>query len=315
MFFISINLILVNLFPKKVYGANTEFSNKKGYFYIQISGNGKTTKRKIEVTLATSDRTKEQTVNFKDISSGSSYPNNHNFKLLTTSSKTKKSTDIYYVIFLLKFSYSKPAHYISKASYTNKVDTYRLNFNKYNNGDTGISTMNNIGHNSSQKDEILEMQINAANCGIGPVKDGYIVSNAIANVNLRKEYYCSLQIDPNGGFYKNKNIKQNIGANICETQIQISNPEREGYVFIGWTLEKGKNCSGANFNNNTKKFTYCGQSISSTNIGKDDTCTLKAEWLKNDENLMLPETGGKDISFIFIVIGIIILKIRQGRGF
>ena len=65
-----INLVSINLCPKKVYAVNTEFQSLKGFFYIQISGNGKTTKRKIQVTLSSKDRTKEQTVAFSDVSSG-----------------------------------------------------------------------------------------------------------------------------------------------------------------------------------------------------------------------------------------------------
>ncbi len=292
-----------------VYAAksNKNFTSQKGFFYIQISGDGKTTKRKIQVTLSSLDRTKEQTINFKDVSSGTSFPNNHNFKLLTTSSKSKKSSDIYYVIFVLKFSYSKTAHYMSKASYTNKVDTYRLNFNKYNNGDTGISTMNNTGHNIVKKDETLEMQINAANCGIGPVKDGYSVSNATANVNLSRGYYSKLEIDPNGGIFQGKTDVYVYGIKACESQMEIPNPERDGYVFIGWTLEKGKNCGGAQYDGTTRKFTFCGTSTSPTIIEDANSCTLRAEWFKNDGNLVLPEAGGKDMSLIFIVIGTAIL--------
>jgi len=45
--------------------SNKSFTNKKGYFYIQISGNGKTTKQRIDVTLSSLDKTKEQSLTLK----------------------------------------------------------------------------------------------------------------------------------------------------------------------------------------------------------------------------------------------------------
>ena len=44
------------------------FATKKGYFYIHIYGNGKETKRKVDVPLSSNDRNKTKTINFKESS-------------------------------------------------------------------------------------------------------------------------------------------------------------------------------------------------------------------------------------------------------
>lgn len=51
-------------------------------------GNGKETKRKVEITLNSTDRSKSQTISFKE-AGVSGYSDNHNFQILTTTAKTK----------------------------------------------------------------------------------------------------------------------------------------------------------------------------------------------------------------------------------
>ena len=303
MFLILINLNLNNLFIQKTYAINKDFLSKKGYFYIQISGNGKITKRRIEVTISSADRTKEQTVQFSDSAVNGS-ANNHNFKLLTTSATTKKANQ-YYVIFVLKFSYTKPAHYIAKGTKMDNLEDYRFNFNKYTTDGSIVNTVNSAGHNAVNKTETVEMQVNAANCGFVPVEDNVTPVNATGIINLGKDYYSGLTVDPNGGTHGGKTKKYNYGVKVCETQATIATPTRKGYVFLGWTLTKGKNCKSATFDNKTGKFTYCGASTSSSSPGNDNTCLLKAEWIKNDSTLILPETGGMDLKYLYYIAGAI----------
>lgn len=230
------------------------------------------------------------------------YSNQHNFKLISQTIKSKKASS-YYVIFVLKFSYIKPAHYQAKGSFSDKVDGYRFNFNKYEeDGSSGENTVNNTGHNESNTTETIEVQINAANCGFISSGDNITPRNATGSINLSKNYYSSLIIDPNGGSYEGKSSKYTIGIKTCENQTMIADPVKEGCVFLGWTFSKGKNCKGASFNENTKIFTYCGSGTSSSNPGNDNINILKAEWFKNDSNLVLPDAGGKDWSLMFFAI-------------
>jgi len=256
--------------------SSTNFSTKSGHFFIQISGNGKTTKRKILVTLSSTDRYEQQTVKFSEVAV-SGYSDNHNFTILTASSKAQKTDDCY-TIFTMDFSYTKPAHYYAKGSYSNKVEGYRFNFQKYTYENSGESTVNNTGHNASNVTEKISLQINAANCGINRVDDKYKASNATGYINLSKKYYSSLQINPNGGTHNGKNSTYAYGTNVCETIVSIGNPIRYGYKFTGWSLSKGSNCTGASFNSFTNKFTYCGKSTTSTNISSNNTYVLKANW-------------------------------------
>ena len=133
------------------------------------------------------------------------------------------------------------------------------------------------------------MQINLTNCGI--TYAGEKKSNATGHINLNKGYYSGLTIDPNGGIHDGKNSKYIYGIN------------------IGWTFTKGNNCSSVTFDKNTSKFKYCGKSTSNSNVGNDDICTLKAEWIKNNESLVLPETGSIDYSLCMMAIGVTIILI------
>ena len=151
------------------------------------------------------------------------------------------------------------------------------------------------------------MQINLTNCGI--TYAGEKKSNATGHINLNKGYYSGLTIDPNGGIHDGKNSKYIYGIKCCLTEVTINNPTRKGYAFIGWTFTKGNNCSSVTFDKNTSKFKYCGKSTSNSNVGNDDICTLKAEWIKNNESLVLPETGSIDYSLCIMAIGVIMILI------
>ena len=273
------------------------FATKKGYFYIHIYGNGKETKRKVDITLNSNDRNKTQTITFKE-SSLSGYSDNHNFQILTTSAKTQPTEQNSYSVFSFKFSYTKPAHYKAGHWYSDKTDDFRFNFNKSPTDTT--TTVNNAGHNITDTTETINMQINLTNCGI--TYSGGEKSNATGHINLRRGYYADLQIDSNGGNHAGKTNKYSYGIKCCCTEAIIVSPTRKGYAFIGWSFAKGKNCGGASFDKSTSKFKYCGIGTSTSSVGSENTCTLKAEWIKNDDTLILPETGYIDFSILIILI-------------
>lgn len=292
---------LLNLNQISKFARTTPFDTKYGYFFIQISGDGKTTKRKVSVTLTSTDRSQTQTVKFAEVGV-TGYSDNHNFTILTATSKMQL-VDGYYTIITLQFSYTKKAHYFTGKEYLDKVDGYRFNFNKYNIENVGTSTVNNTGHNTTDVAEVIDLQMHTANCGIATEEGNFETSNATGHLKLYK-YNSALKINPNGGTHDGKNSTYTYGNKTCDTQVEIKAPIREGYIFTGWTLTKGNNCSGASFDSTTNKFKYCGKSISSSDISSDDTCTLTANWAKI---LPLPETGGKTYSLLYYFLGGIII--------
>jgi len=254
----------------------TQFNSKSGYFYLLISGDGKTTKRKIQVTFNSTDAKTPQTVTIKECAV-SGYSDNHNLKILNSTVKTKLAVNNYSIV-TMQLSYTKPAHYIAEGSILNKVYDHRFNFRKYNLENTGDSTVNNIGHVSTNTTETVDLQINLANCGITLSTNNYTASNATGCIELKKEYYSLLKIDPNGGTHSGKTSTYNYGTKLCATVVNIKNPTRQGYQFTGWNLSKGSYCTGAIFNTLSNNFTYCGKSTTNSNVSSSNTCVLKANW-------------------------------------
>lgn len=266
----------------------TPFNSKKGFFLIHIKGEGKETIRRINVNLTSTNRGSSQTIYFEEKDTNG-YVDNYNFQILTTSAKTKPTEQNSYALFSFQFSYTKPAHLKASHWYSDKTGNERFNFNKSPTDTT--TTINNTGHNVNDTNEIINMQINLANCGIAALEVS--PTNAIGHIELNRGYFGGLTINPNGGVHDGKNYSYNYGVKCCDTVVTINNPTRNGYAFIGWTLSKGTNSGHASFDKNSSKFKYCGKSTSSSNVGKDNTCTLKAEWIKNDSNYILPEAGSK----------------------
>ncbi len=281
----------------------TPFNKTKGFFLIHIKGEGKETIRKINVRLSSNNRSKSQTIYFDEVDTNG-YTDNYNFQILTSSAKTKATEQNSYVVFSFKFSYTKTAHLKASHWYSEKTGNERFNFNKSPTDST--TTINNTGHNVVNTTEIIDMQINLTNCGIAAT--GVKTSNATGHIELSRGYYAGLNIDPNGGVHNGKNYKYNYGVKCCCEEVAINNPTRNGYAFIGWTFSKGANSAGATFNKNNSKFKYCGNSTSSSNVGNDNICTLKAEWIKNNEKFVLPQAGAK------FNIGIIISWLRRIRN-
>jgi len=264
----------------------TPFNSKKGFFLIHIKGEGKETIRRINVNLTSTNRGSSQTIYFeeKDIDG---YIDNYNFQIRTTSAKTKATKQNSYALFSFQFSYTKPAHLKASHWYSNKTGNERFNFNKSPTDTT--TTINNTGHNVNDTNEIIDMQINLANCGIASLE--VTPTNATGHIELKRDYYSGLNIDPNGGTHDGKNYSYNYGIKCCDSVVTINKPTRNGYAFIGWTFSKGSNCGYTSFDKNTSKFKYCGKSTSNSNVGNDNTCTLKAEWIKNNSDYILPEAG------------------------
>ena len=249
------------------------------------------------MNLSTLSRERSQTIYFTE-TDYNGQKDDFNFEILTHSARTKATEQNSYAVFSFKFSYTKPAHLKAKHWYSDKTGNERFNFNKSPTDTT--TTVNNTGHNVTDTTEVIDMQINLTNCGIAAA--GVPISFATGHIEVTRGYYAGLNIDPNGGVHDGRNYQYNYGVNCCCTETMINNPKRDGYAFIGWNFFKGNNCTNASFNND--KFVYCGKSTSSNDAGDDNTCTLKAEWIKNDDNFVLPEAGEKfNIqSIIFMIV-------------
>ena len=274
----------------------TPFNSTRGFFLIHIKGEGKETIRRINVYLSSLYRGSSQTIYFEEKDTNG-YVDNYNFQILTTSAETKPTEQNSYAVFSFQFSYTKPAHLKASHWYTDKTGNERFNFNKSPTDTT--TTINNTGHNAYDTTEIIDMQINLANCGIAALEVKH--TNATGHIELNRDYYSGLNIDPNGGVHDGKSYSYNYGVKCCQSEIAINNPTRDGYAFIGWTCSKGNNCENATFHNNV--FKHCGSGTSSDNVSSKNTCTLKAEWIKNNENFVLPEAGsnfdGRVVYMIF----------------
>ncbi len=281
---------LISLANKPMTLAAGTATTKTGYFYIVIEGNGSTTKRKVQVTITNTNLSNKQTAKFSEVAV-SGYSDSHKFTIISASTKTELA-DKYYAIFALKFSYTKPAHYLAKGSYSDKCSGYRFNFSPYSQDNSLPTTVNNTGHNKTNTTETIQMQINIMNTGMMKDEDGKTY-HATGKITLSL-YYGGLKIDPNGGTWNNSTDISTFTAK-CGTTKNIANPTMRGYKFSGWTVINGNNANGSiKTNSNGTTFTYCGSSASFT--------TLKANWTVIE--LEMPEAGSNS-KLIIITIGLI----------
>lgn len=173
-------------------------TSKTGYYYLNISGDGTTSKYKIQITITNTNLSNQQTAKYSYVEVTST-SNKKEFKLLWASGSTQLATKSgdrsYYEIVALKFSYKKTAHYRSTSSYENKVEGYRMNFSKYSYENDLPTTLNNTGHNEKDTTEVLYMQTNIMNCGMMDYSDGKKY-HTTANLDLYL-YYGGLKVNPN----------------------------------------------------------------------------------------------------------------------
>ena len=155
---------------------NTVTWTRNGYFYIHIKDDLRYSRIKVNVTLqSTNDLAYQQDVRFSSVVDSPSNP--HDITLLTASSKTQLASQTgvrrYYEILVLRFKYLKPAHYIADDYwFYSKRDGYRMNFEEYTLDNDGSSTVNNTGHNRSDRYEEIDMQVNVMNAGMLEDNDG-----------------------------------------------------------------------------------------------------------------------------------------------
>lgn len=171
----------------------TPFNSNQGFFLIHIKGEGKETIRRINVYLTSVNRGSSQTIYFEEKDTNG-YVDNYNFQILTTSAKTMPTEQNSYAVFSFQFSYTKPAHLKASHWYSDKTGNERFNFNKSPTDST--TTINNTGHNAYDTTEVINMQINLANCGIAALEVKH--TNATGHIELNRDYYSVLNIDPNG---------------------------------------------------------------------------------------------------------------------
>lgn len=170
---------------------------KTGYFYLQIKGNGVTTKRKIQIKISGTDLSKQYTATFSEVSIDG-YSDNHSLTLKTSSSDIELASQTgsrsYYEIAVLKFTYKKPAHYKASGDYSGKNPDFRFNFKPYNLANDQESSVNNTGHNTSNTTETIQCQINLMNAGFW--EDDGKKYHATGTINLAL-YYGGLKVNPN----------------------------------------------------------------------------------------------------------------------
>ena len=84
------------------------------------------------------------------------------------------------------------------------------------------------------------------------------------NLNANYEYkkYLNYTLDANGGYFYNDETTEDY--KVLEGNFSWSTPQREGYSFVGWSLEK---TGGSFINNITSEY---------------NNCTFYARWIKDD---------------------------------
>ena len=84
------------------------------------------------------------------------------------------------------------------------------------------------------------------------------------NLNANYEYkkYLNYTLDANGGYFYNDETTEDY--KVLEGNFSWSTPQREGYSFVGWSLEK----TGVSFINNI--------------TSEYNNCTFYARWIKDD---------------------------------
>ena len=84
------------------------------------------------------------------------------------------------------------------------------------------------------------------------------------NLNANYEYkkYLNYTLDANGGYFYNDETTEDY--KVLEGKFSWSTPQREGYSFVGWSLEK---TGGSFINNITSEY---------------NNCTFYARWIKDD---------------------------------
>lgn len=271
-----------------------KLDRKKGYFYLNIKGNGKTTNLKIDVQVDRKNTAKEAL----EVTYSSSGDNNHSVHISETSGKSKIADDGNYNLFSVGFSFKKPAHFGASISTNGSISKDFLveapgYFTTVNNQSAYI-----LGGYHSISSDITDglVKLNATDVGLLDV-DGK-TNHVTININL-KECYGGLKVNPNGGSWKSRNVTYTSETNInwagkCGTTMTIANPVRVGYKFKGWTTYENSNgsCSYGKITGNvcgevitsgSSTFTFCGEAASfldAKTSSKKCYTTLTAMWEK-----------------------------------
>lgn len=114
------------------------------------------------------------------------------------------------------------------------------------------------------------------------VNTGEHASGMYGDVTLKADWIINrstLQVDPNGGTWKDSESKQSFTQDYNTTK-DIPNPTRTGYDFVGWTLSGDENGS---FNAETKTYTF--------GPAKDKTDVLTAQWREKTATIKYEVVG------------------------
>lgn len=267
----------------------TLLTRKRGYFYINISGDGKTTSLTVNVSVDSEDFNTESPIGITISVSGT---NNHGVSLEATHIETELSAGDEYNIICTNFSYTKPAHYVSSGEGVNyavnsKGNAMACHFN---------GTINNSGHNTANVAEMLQAYINIANAGLIDLSGK--AYHATLQVNLSRQY-GGIRVDPNGGNWKNGSTTfiSDTGpywSYACGMKMSIANPSRPGYTFKGWSVTNGVDAHGSLSGNvygetitSANSIFTCGGNASSVAQGVKNGyyTTLTANWQVNQQEV------------------------------
>lgn len=278
-----------------------------GYFNISITGDGKTTNLKINVTVSGTNTT-GKSIKAAFTSSGT---NNHGVKLLSTSVNTTESgtgtgTGSYNII-TLGITYSKSAHYYAKGWLSGQLSDQ-----------AGMWTVgSNAAHSSSASTVTDYVRMNLTQAGLRTI-DGKTY-HATFTMGCYK-FYGALKVNPNGGKWTygsgtyTGTGEKFVAANTCRSTASIPNPVREGYTFTGWSLtNKSKshstltgNLYGGTISSSASTFTYCSEADSAataqngaydngTNTYTDYySAVITANWKVNSYKVTVIDVAGSD---------------------
>lgn len=269
-------------------------TNKKGYFYINISGDGKTTLMTINVETNASNT--NSSAGIKISTSGT---NNHNFKVSDSNISTQLAAGgLDYNIIQMKFSYTKPAHYTA----TSGRENYAVNSNGTALACHFDNTLNNTGHNTSNVTENVHTYLNIINTGLVELNNKSY--HATLKINLNRDW-GGLRVNPNGGSWKFGTTTYNSNAYVighqCGWVSTIGNPTRTGYTFTGWTLTNGANAHGtltgnvygANITTANSSFTFGGKATNESGATASGYySTLTANWSVNQYDVTCIDVVG-----------------------
>lgn len=280
----------------------TKLDTQSGYFYIDISGDGKHSLVRVDVWINVTDTDPNGNA-WNGVTSGPityyamSGTNVHEIALTSTAEYTQLSMNATagnWNVMMIPLRYKKPAHRVAVNGWVmGNVPGLACEWYRYNSSDPYNYewTLNNTGHNSSDVYEYVYADVNIYNAGLNAYNGEIYHATTHVELEARRG---GLQIDANGGVWNgNSSLSAADSTGWCGESKNIADPTRRGYTFKEWTFTNGSD-SHASFDSDSKTFTYGG-------IGDVDAvysnsyATLKANWEPNPYPVTYIDVKGTNI--------------------